>query len=140
MKLIDLLAELSAEKLQSIAAKQVQTDEQLSRAALCTTLEGTIKSFRFVQECAFNSQPPAFSLLDALLDAPGFALPSEGLRERVIAATSALSDLVGKGDILGRDDQLRLYRRVLYEARRNDLKIDSSESAILGALRKELGI
>src|SRR5947209_1334437 len=122
MKLIDLLAELTSEKLQAVAAKQLQTDEQLSRAALCTMLEGTIKSFRFVQECAFNSQPPAFALFDSLLEAPDFVLPSEGLRERVIAATDALSDLVAAGEILGRDDQLRLYRRVLYEARRSDLK------------------
>ena len=41
---------------------------------------------------------------------------------------------------MARDDQLHLYRRALYEARRNDLDLNSSEAALLALLRRESGI
>ncbi len=41
---------------------------------------------------------------------------------------------------MARDDQLRLYRRALYEARRNDLDLNSSEAALLALLRRESGV
>jgi uncharacterized protein (DUF2267 family) len=112
----------------------------MSRATLCTTLEGILKSFRFVQDFLLDRQPPTFVVLTTLLEAPGHACPNEGFRDRVMSETWRLCELVSAGEILGRDDQLRLYRRVLAEARKNDVDIDPSESAILGVLRHELNI
>jgi hypothetical protein len=140
MRLAELLAELPPDQLEALGVEHVRNDEPMSRAALCTTLEGILKSFRFVQDFLLDRQPPTFVVLTTLLDSSGNACPSEGFRERVMSETSHLCDLVSGGDILGRDDQLRLYRRVLAEARRNDLDIDPSESAILGVLRHELSI
>ena len=75
-----------------------------------------------------------------LLDAPGYELPVDGFRDRVMTETRRLADLIESGDLLARDDQLRLYRRALYEARRNDLDLNSSETALLALLRRESGV
>jgi hypothetical protein len=123
-----------------LAAEHVKADEQLARPTLCGLLEGILRSFRFVQDFIVERQPPAFAVLTLLLDAPECILPVEGFREAVMAETTRLCALVDGGEILGRHDQLRLYRRVLYEARRSDLAIDASESALLGVLRREIGV
>jgi hypothetical protein len=47
---------------------------------------------------------------------------------------------VESGDLVGRDQSLRLYRNVLLEARSNDFRLDPSETSILGVLRRELRI
>lgn len=140
MKLIDLLAELTAEQLDRIVAEHIRADEQTSRATLCSMLESTLKSYRFVQDFVLNRQPPTFAILDHLLEAPGFSVPADGFRERVMAETTQLAELVAKGEVVGRDRSLRTYRRVLHTARQNDLQIDSSESSILAVLRAELSI
>ncbi len=57
-----------------------------------------------------------------------------------MAETQRIMGLVDSGDLLARDDQLRLYRRALYEARRNDLDVNTSEAALLALLRREEGI
>jgi hypothetical protein len=140
MKLADLLSGLGAEELERLTHEHVRTDEPLSRHATLNMIEGGLRSFRFVQEFISNRQPPTFAILLLLLEAPGHALPTSGFREKVVEETQRIADLVSRGEILGRDDQLRLYRRVLSEARRNDLVLDPSESAVLGVLRRELGI
>jgi hypothetical protein len=84
--------------------------------------------------------PPAFAALDLLLDAPGGALPAASFRDLVLERTGQLCDCIASCELLGRDEGLRIYRHVLLEARRNDVVIDASESALLGVLRRELGI
>jgi len=140
MRLAELLAELTGDELERLAHEHVRTDEQLSRPAKLNMIEGVLRSYRFVQDFIADRQPPAFAILTLLLDADGLELPTSGFREAVMDETHRIAGLVARGEILGRDDQLRLYRRVLYEARRNDLVLDAAESAILGVLRRELGI
>jgi hypothetical protein len=140
MKLAELLSALSSEQLGRLAAEHIRSEEHLSRPTLCSMLEGVLRSFRLVQEIVFRRQPPAFSILCALMDAPSQLLPANALRDTATSETERLCGLVTSGEILGRDDQLRLYRRVLCETWRSDLQIDESESALLGVLRRELGI
>jgi hypothetical protein len=140
MRLAELLAELPPDQLERLGVEHVRSDEPLSRAALCTTLEGILKSFRFVQDFIMDRQPPTFVVLTTLLDIPGNSYPNESLRDTAMKDTYRICELVATGELLGRDDQLRLYRRVLAEARRSDLEIDPSETAILGVLRHELNI
>lgn len=52
----------------------------------------------------------------------------------------AIAQRVTQGSVLARLDDLALYRRILVEARRSDLHLDPSETAILAVLRRELGI
>jgi hypothetical protein len=74
------------------------------------------------------------------LDAPELSVPSGTFRDAVLAEVDRLCRAIDEGEILRREDQLRVYRRVLYQARSNDTLIDDSEAAILGVLRQELDI
>jgi hypothetical protein len=140
MKLADLLAETSREDLERLAHEHARADEDLSRPQLLGTIEGVLRSHRFLQEFLMNRQPPTFAVMTLLLDAPAYALPTSGFREAVMAETDRLCTAIDTRQILARDDQLRVYRRVLYQARANDMLIDGSEAAMLGVLRQELEI
>ena len=140
MRLAPLLAAQSDEELERLAVEHVRTDKKLPRPQLCNFLEGALRSYRFVNDFITNRQPPTFALLTLLLDAPGYELPVDGFRDRVMTETRRLADLIDSGDLVARDDQLRLYRRALYEARRNDLDLNSSEAALLALLRRESGV
>jgi hypothetical protein len=140
MRLAALLAELPHDELERLAAEHLGEDENVSRTALCATLEGVLRSYSFVRKFVCDQFPPTFSILEALLDAEGWALAAQTFRDAVTERTRALVRQVADGDLVGRDSGLRLYRRVLVEARRNDLVLDASETAILGVLRRELDI
>src|ERR1044072_2239609 len=137
MKLAALLAAQSDEDLERLALEHVRTDERLARPQLCNFLEGALRSYRFVNDFIVNRQPPTFAMLTLFLDAPGYELPRVDFRERAMAETQRLMALIDSGELLARDDQLRLYRRALYEARRNDLDVNASEAALLALLRRE---
>jgi hypothetical protein len=140
MRVADLLAESTAEDLERLAHEHAKTEEQMARPQLLVTIEGVLRSYRFLQEFLINRQPPTFAIMVLLLDAPDFALPTSSLRELVLIETARICDALDARLLLERDDQLRVYRRVLYQARSNDKQIDSSEAAILGVLRQELDI
>jgi hypothetical protein len=140
MRLATLLAELPDDELHRLGLEHVRTDEPLPRPQLCNFLEGAIRSYRFVSDFIFNRQPPAFSILSLLLDAPGYRLSEDGFASLADADARGLASRLDKGDLVARDAQLQLYRRALCEARRNDLDLNSSEAAILALLRRECGI
>lgn len=140
MRLGDLLANIEQEHIERLAHEHAHADEISSRAQLLTTIEGVLRSHRFLQEFLLNRQPPTFALVTLLLDAPDYALPTSGFREAVLEATSRLCTAIDNREILARDDQIRVYRRVLYQARANDFLIDPSEAALLGVLRQELEV
>jgi hypothetical protein len=140
MRLAELLAETTTEELERLAHEHARADDKLSRHQLLETIEGVLRSYRFVQEFLFDRQPPTFGIVTLLLDAPDFAHPTTGFREAVLAETQRICQAIDAEDILKRHDQLRVYRRVLYQARSNDQQVDSSERAILGVLRQELDV
>jgi hypothetical protein len=140
MRLADLLADSTLEELARLAHEHAKVEEQMSRPQLLAAIESVLRSYRFLQEFLLNRQPPAFSMMVLLLEAPEFAIPTAEFRNLVLAETGRICDAMDSGALLARDEQLRVYRRALYQARSNDMQIDSSESAILGVLRQELGI
>jgi hypothetical protein len=54
--------------------------------------------------------------------------------------TARIADAVDAGELLARAGGLELYKDALYEARRNDLDLNSSEASLLALLRKRLGV
>ncbi len=140
MRLAALLSELPHEELERLAAEHLGQDENVSRTALCATLEGVLRSYSFVRKFVCDRFPPTFSILETLLDAEGWRLSAQGFRDVVTERTRTLVQRVSDGELVARESSLRLYRRVLVEARRNDLVLDASETAILGVLRRELDI
>lgn len=140
MKLAALLAALNQDELEHLAAEHVRSTDVNSRHALCAVLESTIKSFHFIQDLAYSRQPPTFAILVTLLEAKDHRYPSAQLREDVTKTTDRFAQALDSGEVLARDEGLRLYRRVLYQARRSDLDIDPSEASLLAVLRRELKI
>jgi hypothetical protein len=140
MRLAALLSELPHDELERLAAEHLGQDENVSRTALCATLEGVLRSYSFVRKFICDRFPPTFSILEAFLDAEGWSREAQTFRDVVMERTRTLVQRVADGDLVGRESSLRLYRRVLVEARRNDLVLDASETAILGVLRRELDI
>jgi hypothetical protein len=137
MRLAALLAEQSDADLQRLAIEHVRTDEKLARPQLCNFLEGALRSFSFVSSFIINRQPPTFSILTSLLESPGYERPVIGFKEAVMNDTGRLVDLIEQDELLARERQLHLYRRSLYEARRNDMDVNASEAALLAVLRRE---
>jgi hypothetical protein len=140
MRLADLLGEATTEDLERLAHEHARTSTPLPRHELLATIEGVLRSHRFLQEFLLNRQPPAFAIITLLLDADGHAIPNAGLRDAVLAETARLCAAIDAREVLARDDQLRVYRRVLYQARSNDSLIDPAEASMLAVLRQELGI
>jgi hypothetical protein len=140
MRLTELLQRLDAEHLDQLADRHLRSGEKLSAAAICVNLESELRSPKHLRDTIYDLQPPAFRLLERLLEAPGHSVPVENLRDLVMDETNAIASRITGGTIAGRDNGLRLYRRVFVEARRNDLQLDPSETAILGVLRRELEI
>jgi hypothetical protein len=140
MRLAALLAELPVEQIERLAAEHLGPDENVSPAALCTTLETVLRSYSFVRRFVGNRLPPTFAILETLLETDGWTHSASSFRNVVTERTQALVERVKSGDLVGRESSLRLYRRVLLEARKNDIALDASESALLGVLRRELGI
>jgi hypothetical protein len=140
MKLSDLLAETDLEDLERLAHEHARMDDQLSRPQLLNAIDSVLRSHRFLHEFLVNRRPPSFAIITLLLAAPDYALPTSGFREAVLAETARLCRAIDEREIMARDDQLRVYRRVLYQARSNDMLIDASEAAILAVLRQELGV
>jgi hypothetical protein len=140
MRLALLLAELPHDELERLGLEHLGDDQNIVRASLCATLEGVLRSYAFVRRFVADRLPPTFAILETLLDAPDHSVPASTFRELVMERTRNLSQRVGSGDLVARGDSLRIYRRVLLEARRNDIELDASETALLGVLRKELSI
>jgi hypothetical protein len=140
MRLAALLAELPHDQLERLALEHLGRDEAITPAALCTTLEGVLRSYSFVRRFVANRLPPTFAIFELLLDSEGWSHPAATFRDAVTERTRQLCERVATSALVGRDDSLRTYRRVLVEARRNDLQLDGSEMAILGVLRRELSV
>jgi hypothetical protein len=140
MRIAPLLAAMSDDELDRLALEHVRTDDRPPRPQLCSLLEGAIRSYRFVHDFVINRQPPTFAILTLILDSPDYQIGIEGFKERALAETERIASGISAGELVGRKDQLRLYRRALYEARRNDLDLNTSESALLAVLRREDGI
>ena len=140
MRLAQLLAKLPDDALERLAIEHVRTDEKLARPQVCNLLEGSLRSYRFVSDFILGRQPPTFGMLTALLEAPSYELPRDDFLSQAASETERIKQLVDSQELVARDDQLRLYRRALYEARRNDLDVNASEAAVLAVLRRELSI
>jgi hypothetical protein len=140
MKLADLLSELEPDDLERLAHEHARADEGMPRIHLLEAIASVLRSHRFLHDFLLNRQPPTFAILTLLLDAERHRFPAATFRQAVTAETSRICSAIDARDILARDDQLRVYRRVLYQARSNDRILDASETSLLGVLRQEMEI
>lgn len=139
MRVLELLSALDDETLERLAHQHLGVQDE-PRPVRCLNLESELRSAKHIRDTIYNLQPPAFWILEALLDAEGHSLALSGLRERAMEGTLSTAARVTEGIIAARFELMQLYRRVFAEARRSDMLLDASETALLAVLRRELSM
>jgi hypothetical protein len=142
MRLLDILPVYPEEALDHLAADKL--DEiahlRLPKEVLIQEVAAALSSLSYVGPALAPTRPPAFAFLKLLMDSPGRSAPAHGFTDRVLGATQRLTEQAASGKVLPQNKDYRLYIRMLYAAWEDDGEIDRSESHLLAALRKELGI
>jgi len=137
MKLATLLGIMSDSDLHELA-KALGNDEPFASVpALANRIEGDVRSRRHVEYFVVARRPPVFSILRQLLQAEEYRRARDELKQDAMAECEQLAARVRTGDLVA-TERHALYRRVLSEAWRTDLRLDASELSILGVLRREL--
>lgn len=138
MRLHELIAGLAPARLAEIASKSVPGASEVDPHMLGYSLENVLCTTGQVEHVIIARRPPVLALLSTLLEASGLRAGRDELRVVALKKTAAWCSDVTRGELLGRDEQCRIYRRLLRAAWANDLQLDPSETALLGLLRKEL--
>ena len=139
MKLAEAITRLNMEDLSVLAADKIDDIDSMSPSLLASNLESVLKSFAHVQRSALTRLPPAFTILILLLEATNGMLPIRELNSLSVDECNRIRKALDDREILDTENA-RLYRRVLVEAWRSGVELDTSESTLLGVLRHELGL
>lgn len=142
MKLTEILAHHDAATLESMAADKIDdvVHLRLPNDVLIDEIADTIGSFSYVSDAIASRHPPCFEILDTLIKADEHAIEVTQMKTAVRARTSELIRVADGDDSLGLGKEYDLYTRMLEAAWANDMVVDASESSMLTALRRELGI
>ncbi|MGJ4718366.1 hypothetical protein [Leptospira sp. mild_001] len=138
MKLIDFIRNLNEEQIRLIA-KNLEVSDNYPLPIIISRLEQSIKSPKHIELTISLCKPPVLSIFQILLMQNGFSMPFENFKEEVTKRDAELTKLVSSKKLLPHQEH-DLYRKVLIEAWRNDLRIDSKEITLLNVLREELRI
>ena len=139
MKLAEAITGLDTERLTALAVDKIDDIDDMSPALLASNLESVLKSFGHVQRSALTHLPPAFTILISMLEAKDGVMPVKTLMGTSIYECNKIRKALDDREILDTENA-RLYRRVLVEAWRSGLELDTSETTLLGVLRHELGL
>jgi SAP domain len=140
MRIAHLLSSLDAKRVGELARAVVPgADDQVSHMWVAA-LENVLRSTGHVEHLIVAQRPPVLALLITLLETEARAGSRGDLRREALALAERWTRLVTDGEICGGADRCQLYRRLLAAAWGNDLRIDASESHLLGLLRHELGM
>ncbi len=140
MRLGQLIGELDSRELEEVAHRVIPGAAELPNHLWPHNLESILRDTGEVEQTVNARRPPVLATLIYLLETEGHSAGTADLAEPVMALTKKWCRQVSRGELLGRDGQCRIYRRVLTAAWQSDLELDSSETALLGLLRKELGM
>jgi hypothetical protein len=138
MKLGELLGPLGKQKIVDLAHRIVPGAEEVQQHMLSRSVESVLRGGGQVEQTIQSRRPPVMALLRELLEAPGYRAIQADVEKRATTAGKVWMEKVAAGDLVGRDDSCRIYRRLLAAAWKNNLKLDQSETALLGFLRQEL--
>jgi len=142
MKLSEILARYDAAALEALAADKIDDvlHLRLPKEVLIDEIADTIASFSYVSDVIASRHPPCFEILDLLINAEDHMIEVANLRAMVRERTTELIHIADGDDSLGLSKEYDLYTRMLEAAWANDTVVDASESSMLTALRRELGI
>lgn len=142
MKLREILTHYDATTLESLAADKIDDviHLRLPTEVLIDEIANTIASFSYVSEAIASRHPPYFEILDLLIKAEDHAIEVRHLKSAVRERTAEIVAAADGEDALALNKEYDLYTRMLESAWANDMVVDASESSMLTALRRELGI
>lgn len=140
MRLGAILASLDTHRIAALARAVIPGADDQPASMWVPALENVLRGTGYVEHLIVTQRPPVLALLISLLETDGRALQRQEARGAVVALTRRWEGLVSDGEICGDVDRCQLYRRLLAAAWGNDLRIDASESHLLGLLRREVGM
>ena len=142
MKLRGILQQLSQESLENLARGKLSqvVDIRLPRTVLVDELAEVLASSAYVTTQVALRNPPCFAILNLLMNAPDFAVPAEGFRQKVQEETDRMVALASRSPIFPKPKQYDIYLKMLSSAWAFEDDINPSEANLLRVLRGELGI
>lgn len=138
MKLIDVLRNLEENELHQ-RAKSLGITEAFPLPLLISRLEQSIKSPKHIDLTISLCKPPVLAIFQVILEKKNYSMVFSEFKKEVLIRNSELTSLVTSKKLVSLKEH-ELYRKILIEAWRNDLRIDSNELSLLNVLRQELGL
>ncbi|UPK71190.1 BREX system ATP-binding domain-containing protein [Chitinophaga filiformis] len=141
MKLVNILETYDTALLDQISADKV--DEAISlrlpQPVIVQEIISALSSQSYISDKIQYARPPAFAILNLILQSPFFMVEIEGFRTRVLEYVKELTARVAQNNYSPGKNPI-LYVKILKKAMENDGIIDKSEANILELVKAELGI
>ncbi len=141
MKIHEILQTYDTQFLDQISADKV--DEaitlRLPPSVIVQEIVSALSSQSYISNKILYARPPAYAILDIVLQSPGFTIEIEGFQAKVIDYVTQLSKRATQINISNKK-HTQLYTKILKKAWENDNLIDKSEAHILELVKQELGI
>jgi hypothetical protein len=141
MKLQHILEKYDTALLDQISADKVDEtiNLRLPQTVIIQEIISALSSQSYIANKILYCKPPAFAILNLIIQSPEFVIEVESLRAKVLEYVKELSE---------RAEQFRgmpekhpqLYKKILRRAWENDGLIDKSEAHILELIKQEFGI
>lgn len=141
MKLLNILENYDTSLLDKLCADKI--DEAISlrlpQPVIVQEIITALSSQSYISDKILYAKPPAFAILNLILQSPLFMVEIEGFRANVLEYVKELSARATQTKPSQEKDP-RLYTKILKRAWENDGLIDKSEANILELVKTELGI
>src|ERR1051325_7205409 len=130
MKVREILQQLPQESLENLARERLAqvVDIRLPRTVLVDELAEVLASAAHVTAQVALRHPPCFGILTLLTNAPEFALPSEGFRQKVQEETERMITLASRSPIFSKPKAYDFYLKMLAAAWAFEDDINPSEA------------
>jgi hypothetical protein len=141
MKLLSILENYDTILLDQLSADKI--DEAISlrlpQPVIVQEIISALSSQSYISDKVLYARPPAFAMLNLILQSPSFMIEVEGFQIKVQEYIKELSARAAQSKN-SEEKNPRLYIKILKRAWENDGLIDKSEANILDLVKSELGI
>ncbi|SFW83898.1 BREX system ATP-binding domain-containing protein [Chitinophaga sancti] len=141
MKLLSILESYDTASLDQLSSDKI--DEAISlrlpQSVIVQEIISALSSQSYISDKILYSRPPAFAILNLILQSPSFMMDIEDFRSKVLIHVKELSARADQDTSLA-DKNPKLYIKILKRAWENDGLIDKSEANILELVKSELGV
>jgi hypothetical protein len=141
MKLLSILEGYETSLLDKLSADKVDVaiSLRLPQPVIVQEIISALSSQSYISDKILYARPPAFAILNLILQSPSFMVDVEGFRAEVLEYIKELSSRAAQAKSW-QEKNPKLYIKILKRAWENDGLIDKSEANILELVKVELGI